>query len=145
MIVNSSAFQHGGEIPRKHGKKFGNVSPQLSWSGAPPETRSYALLMVDTHPVARGFVHWMVVDTDSATTSLPEGASGSQMPTGAREARPYMGPFPPSGTHDYEFTVYALDADSVAVGDADSAESFAAAVRPHALDTGTFVGTFTTM
>lgn len=145
MILTSSAFQDGGEIPRVHGKRFGNVSPQLRWSGAPAATQSLALLMVDTHPVARGFVHWMVVDMDATTTSLPEGAAGSRMPAGARETRPYVGPFPPPGTHPYEFTIYALDTDSVALRDTDSADSFAQAVRPHVLATGTIVGTFTTM
>jgi len=54
---------------RKHGKKIENVSPQLSWMGAPSETKSFALSMVDRHPVAGNYVHWLVVDIDAAVTS----------------------------------------------------------------------------
>jgi phosphatidylethanolamine-binding protein (PEBP) family uncharacterized protein len=35
MVLSSSAFEDGQEIPQRHGKKIPNVSPQLSWNGAP--------------------------------------------------------------------------------------------------------------
>jgi Raf kinase inhibitor-like YbhB/YbcL family protein len=144
MHLTSSSFEEGQEIPRRHGKKFENVSPQLSWSEAPPESRSFALSVVDRHPVARNYVHWLVVDIDAGVTSLEEGASGTGMPRGAREVTPYAGPFPPSGTHDYEFTVYALGTDQLELAGNVSLEAFLAAVEPQTLDSATIVGRFTT-
>jgi phosphatidylethanolamine-binding protein (PEBP) family uncharacterized protein len=80
MILRSSAFEDGQEIPQKHGKKIENVSPQLTWRDAPRGTKSFALAVVDRHPVARNYGHWLVVDIHAGTTSLKEGASGTGMP-----------------------------------------------------------------
>jgi Raf kinase inhibitor-like YbhB/YbcL family protein len=143
MSLTSSSFSDGGEIPQKHGKKVQNVSPQLSWRDAPPETRSFALALVDTHPIANGYVHWLVVDIDPATTSLPEGAADGAMPTGSRELTPYAGPFPPSGTHPYELTLYALDTESIALPANVPLEEFRARVKDRTLATARIVGEFT--
>jgi len=143
MVLNSSAFGDGQEIPQKHGKKIENISPQLSWMGAPSETKSFALSMVDRHPVAGNYVHWLVVDIDAGVTSLREAASGSGMPAGSREVEPYAGPFPPSGTHDYEFTLYAVKTDRLDLPTKASLDAFTRAVAPNALATARLVGKFT--
>jgi Raf kinase inhibitor-like YbhB/YbcL family protein len=143
MVLNSSAFGDGQEIPQKHGKKIENISPQLSWMGAPSETKSFALSMVDRHPVAGNYVHWLVVDIDAGVTSLREAASGAGMPAGSREVEPYAGPFPPSGTHDYEFTLYAVKTDRLDLPTKASLDAFTRAVEPNALATARLVGKFT--
>jgi Raf kinase inhibitor-like YbhB/YbcL family protein len=111
MVLSSSDFEDQREIPQRHGKKIENVSPQLWRADAQAETRSFALSVVDRHPVAGNYVHWLVVDIDPDVTSLRTGAAGAAMPARSREVKPYAGPFPPSGTHDYEFTLYALKTD----------------------------------
>ena len=143
MTLRSTAFDDGGDIPRKHGKKFENVSPPLSWTDAPEGTKSFALSVVDRHPVARDYVHWLVIDIAGGVTSLKEGASGAAMPEGSREVTPYAGPFPPSGTHDYEFTLYALKTDRLDLPRKVSLDAFTEAVEPHALATARLVGKFT--
>jgi Raf kinase inhibitor-like YbhB/YbcL family protein len=143
MHVSSTSFDEGQEIPRRCGKDFDNVSPQLSWSDAPPDSRSFAVSAVDRDPVAANYVHWLVVDIDAGVTSLREGASGEEMPSGAREITPYVGPFPPSGTHNYEFTVYALGTEHLELPRKASLEAFADAVEPHVLGSATIVGQFT--
>jgi Raf kinase inhibitor-like YbhB/YbcL family protein len=143
MVLSSSAFEDAQEIPQKHGKKIENLSPQLSWKDAPRETKSFALSLVDRHPVARNYVHWLVVDMDAGVTSLKEAASGAAMPPGSREAEPYAGPFPPSGTHEYEFTLYALKTDRLDLPRKVSLEAFTKAVEPNALATAKLVGKFT--
>lgn len=65
------------------------------------------------------------------------------MPPGSREEKPYAGPFPPSGRHDYEFTLYALKTDRVDVPEKISFDAFTKAVAPHVLTTARLVGTFT--
>lgn len=143
MVLSSSGFEDGQEIPRKHGRKIENVSPQLSWSDAPADVKSYALSVVDRHPVAGDYVHWLVVDVPATITSLEEGAAGAAMPAGSREVRPYAGPIPPSGTHDYEFTLYALDTDRLDVRANTSLDAFTHAVGPRVMTTATLVGKFT--
>jgi Raf kinase inhibitor-like YbhB/YbcL family protein len=110
MQISSSAFQDGGKIPLKYvmpGAGGQNVSVPLSWTGAPAETESFALAMVDPHPVARNWVHWLVIDIPKNSTSLPEGASGKSMPQGAAELQNsygkmgYGGPQPPPGSGDH--------------------------------------------
>jgi Raf kinase inhibitor-like YbhB/YbcL family protein len=143
MVLSSSAFEDAQEIPQKHGKKIANVSPQLSWNGAPRGTKSLALSLVDRHPVAGNYMHWLVVDIDAGVTALKEAASGAAMPAGSREVKPYAGPFPPSGTHDYEFTLYALGTDRLDLPKKVSLEAFTSAVEPQTLATARLVGRFT--
>jgi len=143
MILCSFSFEDGHDLPQKHGKKVGNRSPQLSWEGAPTGTRSFALSVVDRHPVARNYLHWLVLDIDAAVTSLTEGAAGTAMPAGSIEAKPYAGPFPPWGTHDYEFTLYALDSERLDVPRKVTLDAFVRAAESHTLATARLVGRFT--
>ncbi|GAA2130510.1 YbhB/YbcL family Raf kinase inhibitor-like protein [Streptomyces synnematoformans] len=104
-----------------------DISPQLSWSGAPAGTRSYAVTVYDPDaPTGSGFWHWAVADIPATVTELPAGAgddAGSglpegafQLPNDARAAR-FVGAAPPPGhgPHRYFTVVYALDVDSVGV------------------------------
>ena len=142
MELHSASFEDGGEIADKYGKKFENISPQLSWSGLPSGTRSLAIAMVDLHPIARGYVHWIVIGIAPVVTSLAEGAAATGMPAGSREPAPYAGPFPPSGTHEYEFTLYALDAEPPSATGA-TLRQFLEAVEGSILATARLTGTFT--
>ncbi|MDI6692066.1 MAG: YbhB/YbcL family Raf kinase inhibitor-like protein [Anaerosomatales bacterium] len=153
MVVTSPAFQDGGRIPAEHCMKGvpggKNVSIPLSWTGAPPGTASFAVFVIDRHPIARNWVHWAVVDVPPSVTSLTAGASGS-IPAPARELvntfgdRGYGGPMPPPGTGDhlYEVTVYALDVPTLEVPTAPSAADLERAVAGHVLAAGTITGIF---
>ena len=104
-----------------------DVSPQLSWSGAPDGTRSYAVTMYDPDaPTGSGFWHWVVANIPATCTSLPAGAgddTGSGLPDRAVQLRNdagdprYVGAAPPAGhgPHRYFLTVFALDTDHVDV------------------------------
>jgi Raf kinase inhibitor-like YbhB/YbcL family protein len=139
--LRSPAFNDGQELGQKYGKKAENVSPPLDWEDAPEGTRSFALSFVDIHPVARDYVHWLVADISPQLTSLPEGAAGK--PSGWTEIRPYVGPFPPSGTHDYEFTLYALPNDRLDLRPGAALEEFRRAAEQSSLATTTLIGKFT--
>ncbi|MCO8277026.1 YbhB/YbcL family Raf kinase inhibitor-like protein [Actinoplanes sp. TRM 88003] len=104
-----------------------DASPQLSWSGAPEGTRSYAVTVYDPDaPTGSGFWHWAVADIPAAVTSLPEGAgdeAGSGLPEGAYQlptdggAARFIGAAPPAGhgAHRYFITVHALDVEKIGV------------------------------
>jgi Raf kinase inhibitor-like YbhB/YbcL family protein len=139
--LHSPAFDDGQEMAQKYGKKAENVSPPLDWQGAPEGTRSFALSFVDLHPVARDYVHWLLTDISPQLSSLPEAAASK--PPGWTEIKPYVGPFPPSGTHDYEFTLYALPNDRLGLQPGATLEAFRRAVEQRSLATATLIGKFT--
>jgi Raf kinase inhibitor-like YbhB/YbcL family protein len=138
----SPAFEDGKELAQKYGKGAGNVSPPLEWEDAPQGTRSFALTLVDIQPIARNYVHWLVADISPKISSLPEAVTGDKTPA-FTEIKPYIGPFPPHGTHDYEFTVYALRTDSLGVAHGASLQEFRQAAQRESLAAATLIGKFT--
>jgi Raf kinase inhibitor-like YbhB/YbcL family protein len=145
FTLTSTAFEEGGSIPRRHSCDGDDVSPELQWSGAPDGTGALVLLMDD--PDARGFVHWLVVDI-SATASggLPEGFSSSpdapRQGTNSFGSVGYRGPCPPSGTHRYVFTLFAVSAPLNVPGEPD-VEAVRSAMEGRILDQATLTGTYT--
>jgi Raf kinase inhibitor-like YbhB/YbcL family protein len=133
--LTSPAFEAGAAIPRKYSCDGDDVSPPLEWSDAPDDTAAMALIVDD--PDARGFVHWVVADmTGSQSGGLTEGISSSpdapsQGMNGFRKVG-WGGPCPPSGTHRYRFTLYALDQE-LGIADTPSAEDVRAAMQGHVL------------
>jgi Raf kinase inhibitor-like YbhB/YbcL family protein len=114
--VTSTDLRAHRPIPAQFwGCTSAGVSPQLSWSGAPDSTQSYAVSMYDPDaPTGSGFWHWVAWDIPADTTSLPTGAV---LPAGSVDGENdagtlgYTGPCPPEGdgVHHYQITVVALD------------------------------------
>lgn len=140
--LTSPAFHDGQEMDQKYGKKVQNVSPPLEWDEVPEGTRSFALEFVDIHPIAADFVHWLVADISPGLSSLPEGAA-ARGTADFSEIKPYEGPFPPSGTHDYQFTLYALRTDSLGVAPGAKLQDFRKAAEQNLLSKTSLTGKFT--
>jgi len=104
-----------------------NRSPQLSWSGFPEETRSFAVTCYDPDaPTGSGFWHWAVANIPASVTTLPGGAGDPAkglLPEGAItmanevRAQEFIGAGPPEGTgvHHYWFVVHALSTDRIEI------------------------------
>lgn len=100
-----------------------DVSPQLSWSGFPEETRSFAVTVYDPDaPTASGFWHWAVANLPATTTELPSGVGdGSLLPGDALTlvndagARRFIGAAPPQGHgyHRYYVAVHAVKVEKL--------------------------------
>jgi Raf kinase inhibitor-like YbhB/YbcL family protein len=129
----------------------GNVSPALSWTGAPKDTKSFAVSMYDPDaPTGSGFWHWWVANIPASVTSLPKGAGGgTALPAGAVQPKNdfslagYGGPCPPKGKpHHYVITVYALKADKLDVDANASAAVFGFYVNANALAKATLIGLY---
>ena len=124
ITVTSATIKANETIPKDHTADGTNVSPALSWSGAPTTTKQFAVIMDDPDVQFGGgnFVHWVVYKIPGTAKGLPANVPIDSVvlkePSGAIQGmsgfrRPmYRGPAPPVGKpHHYTFTVYALDAD----------------------------------
>lgn len=161
MTLTSPDIKDGGTIANQQVfKGFGctgdNISPALSWSGAPANTKSFAVSIYDPDaPTGSGWWHWVVYNIPAGTTSLPKDAgdpSKGLMPKGAVQSRTdfgtagYGGPCPPPGDkpHHYRITVFALDVDQLpnAKGDAASAALVGFDINFHTLAKATLTGMY---
>lgn len=128
--LNSTDIQQGMQLDEKHiqqgsGCSGQDISPQLSWSGAPAATKSFAVTMFDPDaPTGSGWWHWTLVNIPKDVHELPRDAgnrNGAKVPAGAIQGRTdfgnagYGGACPPSGTHRYRFKVWALGVDKLPV------------------------------
>jgi Raf kinase inhibitor-like YbhB/YbcL family protein len=152
LTLTSSAFQPGGEIPRRHTCEGEDLSPPLAWTGLPEGTRSLALIVDDPDapdPAApkRTWVHWVLYDLPAELADLPEGAGNGGTPRGARDGRNdwgragYGGPCPPIGRHRYFHKLFALDTTLGDLGEPTSA-ALQAAMQGHVLAQAELVGTY---
>ena len=123
--VKSGATLSAKQVFNGMGCTGQNVSPELSWKGAPPGTKSFAITVYDPDaPTGSGWWHWMVYNIPATTTSLPAGAGDAAkklLPKGAMQGPTdfgtmgFGGACPPVGDkpHHYIFTVYALKTDKL--------------------------------
>lgn len=143
VTVRSAAFQEGSAIPERYTCDGAGVSPPLTWDtgGGPP--RAWALVVDDPDAPGGTYTHWVVLDIPAASRSVAAGAK----PAGAVESvtsagrTGYAPPCPPSGTHRYRFTVYALSART-GLPDGTPLTEALNAIRSADLVHGTLTGTY---
>jgi Raf kinase inhibitor-like YbhB/YbcL family protein len=156
--LTSSDFKDGGKLPRKYSGNNpqnkncdgDNVSPELSWSGAPDGTKSYALMLYDTAGRAPlGVVHWIAYGIPATKTSLKEGEATNASPDikGGKSTMnlpTYFGPCPPKGVkaHPYVFTAMALDLAPDALAPGLDQAALGAAVQGHLLGSVSLVSRY---
>lgn len=113
LTVTSTAFLPGAMIPQQYSCHGADISPPLSWQGAPKGTQSFALIMNDPDAPNRDWVHWLLINIPANINQLPESMTspfdGIVYGSNSWEKTRYNGPCPPSGTHHYYFNLYALD------------------------------------
>jgi Raf kinase inhibitor-like YbhB/YbcL family protein len=130
FTVSSPDVEKNGTIRNEQvfnsfGCSGGNLSPALTWKGAPAETKSFALMVYDPDaPTGSGWWHWVLYNIPASTTGLPKGAGtadGNMLPAGAVQGNTdfggpgYGGPCPPAGSkaHRYVFTIFALKTEKL--------------------------------
>ena len=152
FALTSPSFSPGAEIPSRHTCDGEDVSPALAWSGAPKETKSFALIVDDPDaPDPRApktvWVHWVLYDLPAGTDSLPPGLTARTLPKGAREGlndwkqAGWRGPCPPIGRHRYFHKLFALDAVLPDLGRPTKAQ-LEKAMEGHVLARAELVGTY---
>ncbi|MBI4466747.1 MAG: YbhB/YbcL family Raf kinase inhibitor-like protein [Acidobacteria bacterium] len=118
FALNSPAFTHGGDIPKKFTCDGPDLSPALTWSEPPAGTESFALIVDDPDAPVGTWVHWVLYDLPASARELAENVpKDNELGSGARQGRNdfgrigYGGPCPPPGpAHRYFFKLYALKA-----------------------------------
>jgi Raf kinase inhibitor-like YbhB/YbcL family protein len=153
MEILSSAFKDGERIPIQYvmpGAGGNNISIPLAWKNIPAGTKSFCLSIVDPHPVAQNWVHWLVINIPAQVTSIEEGASKKKMPRGSIELKNswgeigYGGPQPPKGTgdHPYVVTLYALNMEKVDLGVNTTLSAFKKAIEGKVIGSASITGKY---
>jgi hypothetical protein len=156
--VTSPDFSEGDPLPMSArsgiaGAGGDDRSPELRWSGAPADTRSYVVTVYDPDaPTGSGFWHWAVYDIPATSSGLAadSGSPGSGLlPAGAvtvsnefRMPR-YLGAAPPSGhgQHRYVFTVSAIDVDHLDIDEDATPAVLGFTLRDHLVGRAQLMGT----
>ena len=152
LILESTVFTHGGEIPSKYGCDGEDLSPPLNWQGVPEQTRSLVLIIddpdaPDPHAPKMTWVHWVLYNIPPQSSALPEAATAVTLPPGTGQGlndwkrAAYGGPCPPIGRHRYFFKLYALDSELTFV-DNPTKGAVESAMRGHILVQAELVGTY---
>ena len=163
FTLTSTTFKDGQLMPKKAANTSPtnancvgeNVSPQLSWTGVPDGTRSFAILMED--PEGRGGAgvhHWVAYGIPASVTSFAEGevSKPSDKYVGGKSTQGvgnYSGPCtPPGSPHHYTFVIIATDLDPKELPPGLTREELQAKIVPpaptpsHAKGTAGLVGMF---
>lgn len=106
-----------------------NVSPELRWTGVPPGTQSFAIVLMDA---TYGQAHWALWNIPANVTTLaanvPQDTATPASPPGSRQANAnfathggdgYFGPHIPCNV--FEFQIYALSTPTFSPMDQESA------------------------
>ena len=143
MKITSEAFNSGGNIPSQFTCDGSDANPPLRVEGAPAGAKSLALIVDDPDAPSGLFTHWLVWNIDPKTSDIRENNTPSGAVQGTNDFGKigYGGPCPPSGTHRYNFKVFALDQLINLKPGARRAE-VDAALRGHIIGQGELMGRY---
>lgn len=144
MKITSPAFENNENIPSKYTCDGENASPPLEFSEIPENTKSLAFILDDPDaPVTGGFVHWVLWNISPETKSITEKSVPAEAVSGTNSSDKtgYIGPCPPSGTHHYQFKLYALDT-ALSLEPSATREDVEKAIEGHILDQALLVGLY---
>ena len=146
LLLESSAFSNGNEIPKKYGYKHGNVSPPLKISGVPSECESLVLIMDDPDAkaaVGKVWVHWVLWNIPPDTTKIDESSIPPNSIEGSTDFGEvgYGGPAPPDKEHTYIFKLYALNS-KLDIPSGSSKKQVEDAMKGHIIAESVLTGTY---
>ncbi len=149
LELKSPAFVERGTVPRQYTCEGKDLSPALTWSDAPADTQSFALICDDPDAPMGTWVHWVIYNIPATATGLPEGVStAGDLQDGSRQGitdfgrTGYGGPCPPPGKpHRYYFKLYALD-ERLDIKSRVTKEVLLSAMKDHVLAEAALMGTY---
>ncbi len=143
MKLTSSAFANEEKIPVDYTCDGKKVHPPLSISGVPDGTKSFAIIVDDPDAPAGTFTHWVIWNIDAGTAQIASGVIPERSIEGTNSAgrTGYTPPCPPTGSHRYFFTLFALDTTIGLDGKAKKAD-LEAAMKGHILEQTNLIGSY---
>lgn len=153
MKIYSPTIPDKGRIPLQYvmpGAGGKNVSPPLKWNGIPEGTKSLVIVCVDIHPIARNWIHWIIINIPPEVKEFKEDASLKEIKAPAKELentygfKGWGGPQPPPGTgeHPYLFKLFALNISEVKLSQRPTYEEILRTVKPYVIAEAEFTGYF---
>jgi Raf kinase inhibitor-like YbhB/YbcL family protein len=149
LDVSSSAFKNGQPIPSQYTCDGKNISPPLTWKGAPNTTQSFVLIADDPDAPTDVWTHWVVFNLGADASELredfvnsPDASGSAKQGMNSFKNVAYGGPCPPAGkAHRYFFKVYALDI-TLNLQPGASRNDVEAAMTKHMVAIGQLMGTY---
>lgn len=150
LVLASPAFAPGGQIPTEYTCDGADISPPLTWSGAPPGTRSLVLVIDDPDAPSGVFRHWGAFDIAPNSVGLAAGYGRNRPAAGFRETRNdfgaagYRGPCPPrgGGTHHYHFRLLAISRPTLDLTPSATASEVLRAAQPYIIQQAELTATY---
>jgi Raf kinase inhibitor-like YbhB/YbcL family protein len=152
LNLKSSGFTHLGDIPKVFTCDGKDISPSLSWTDVPQNTKSLVLIVDDpdapdpANPKMT-WVHWILYNIPPTVSALPEAVAAADLPAGTKHGKNdwhrtgYGGPCPPIGSHRYFHKLYSLDIELPDLHEPTKSQ-LEAAMAGHILDHTELVGTY---
>ena len=146
MKLTSPSFKEGGPIPSKFTCDGKDISPELRIEGAPPQSKSLALIMEDPD-VPRSirpdgmWDHWVAWNIPPDTKAIPEGHKPGVQGKNTSGKPGYQGPCPPDRSHRYFFKLFALDT-SLQLKEGATKKELEKAMHGHVLAEARLMGTY---
>ena len=145
FTLTSTSFEDGGMIPEHSTCDGTNQSPALQWGGAPLNTQSFVLIVDDPDAPSGTFTHWLLFDIPKAVQALDAG----QPLVGVAGINDFQqpgssGPCPPESdpAHSYRFTLYALDAPTLGLGQRATRREVEGAMQGHVIARAQLMGRY---
>ena len=141
------AFPEGATIPKLHTCEGADLSPALEWSGEPPDTKSFVLVMDDPDAPAGTWNHWLLWDIPRSVHSLAQGFKPGRVgESGTNDLGKtgYGGPAPPKGhgPHRYYFRLLAVDTETLGLRVGAKRADLDCALETHVLDQALYMGRY---
>lgn len=142
MKLSSSVFENEEAIPSEYTCDGADVSPALTFSAIPENTKSLALIMDDPDAPMGTWVHWLVWNIPPNVTGFSKGENITY-PQGKNDfgKLDYGGPCPPSGIHRYFFKLYALDT-MLELKEGANKKQLESAMPGHIIEEAQLMGTY---
>ena len=151
LLMETDAFEDGGIVPEKYVGRGDNVQPGFTFSNAPADTVSYAIIFHDLDVSLQGgtddVLHWIVWNIPVAAGGIPEGSlpEGSVVGPNITQQNSYFGPGAPPGPryHHYVFELYALN-ENLDIPETSGRDDLFEAMSGKVVAKAAYVGRFVT-
>jgi Raf kinase inhibitor-like YbhB/YbcL family protein len=148
FTVESPAYKNNQSLPARFACGSEGVSPPLTLSNLPQNTKTLAFILEDPDAPKGTFTHWLLWNWPSAKTDIPDALpaqakleNGAIQGTGSSHKIGYTPPCPPSGTHRYYLKAYALDT-TLNIPSSSDKQALLAAMQGHVVGQGMLMGTY---